>query len=92
MLGAAVLWQKMNRLRLASYVCLAVGVIISVVGGRLGMTLYGGSCSAAFYPCHPSPPPEVVLGGYLLYLGAVAVVASLIALVFSFLRQPSVVV
>jgi len=84
--------QKMNRLRVASYVGLVVGVIVSVVGGALGSTVYGGTCSVNLSPCQYTPPPEDVLGGYLFYLGVVAVLISLAGLVFSLARQPSVVV
>ena len=82
----------MNRLRTASYIGLAVGIVISVAGGALGSTIYGGSCPAASYPCHPAPPTEDVVGGYLFYLGVVVVMVSLVVLVYSFKREPSVVV
>ena len=90
--GDTVLERKLNRLRTASYVGLLVGVIISVVGGGLASTIYGGSCSANLSPCQYTPPPEDVLGDYLFYLGVVVIIVSLVALVFSLTRQPSVVV
>jgi len=81
----------MDRLRTASYIGLVVGVIVSVVGGALESTVYG-CVPSANVPCHPSPPPEVVLGGYVFYLGVVVIIVSLVVLVFSLKRQPSVVV
>jgi hypothetical protein len=82
----------MNRLRVASYVGLVAGIFISIVGGAFGSTIYGGTCSANLSLCQYTPPPNDVLGGYLLYLGAIAIIISLVVLGFSLTRQPSVVV
>ena len=82
----------MNRLRTASYAGLALGIVISIVGGALGSTVYGGTCSVNLSPCQYTPPLEDVLGGYLFYLGVVVIIVSLVALVFSLTRQSSVVV
>jgi len=76
------LWEKVDRLRTASYIGLVAGVIISVVGGALGSTIYGGTCSVNLSPCQYTPPLEDVLGGYVFYLGVVVIIVSLVVLVF----------
>lgn len=80
-----------NKVGKLSVIGLLSGVGISLLGLQWSLTIYGCVPSAGVQ-CNPPAPPIIIYGEFLLGLGGIVFVASIVGLAYSFIHRSSKVI